>query len=183
MPAYRPAIERFHEKYRIDPEIGMWIESETGDAEWSPCWIWAAARSAKGYGSFRNEEKQTVQAHNYSYATFVGPIDPSLERAHQCFNRTCVNPKHIKQMTHRENVLQSRHPTILAYLEKRCVKGHPIEGDNVRVETNGSLRCKKCFTEYQAAYHMANRTKRLERMREYGRNHPRSKRGTYDLSS
>lgn len=66
------------------------------------CVIWPFAK-ANGYGVF-TANKQRHQAHRYVCETIYGPA-PSAEHhaAHLCGVKDCVNPRHIRWATPREN--------------------------------------------------------------------------------
>ena len=67
------------------------------------CWLWTGARvSARGYGVFRLDGRNVV-AHRVSYAWAYGPIPSGYEVDHMCFERGCVNPEHLRLLTHQEN--------------------------------------------------------------------------------
>ena len=127
MPAYRPLLDRFVEKFELDPETG--------------CWNWAASISRKGYGRFQVASKKAVEAHRVSYEIFVGDIPPGLEIDHKCRNRRCVCPSHLRAITHRENTDHDRRKT-------QCENGHPYtEGSYYLYKTKHGVGrwCKQCF--------------------------------------
>jgi hypothetical protein len=66
------------------------------------CWEWNNFLNPSGYGQFYNGKKM-IPAHRFSYETFVGPLNPKLEICHQCNNKLCVNPKHLRQDTKSSN--------------------------------------------------------------------------------
>ena len=80
-------LERFQSKYIIDQETG--------------CYLWTGAK-CKGYGVIKIKGK-IIRSHRFSFENFVGPLDPNLEICHCCNNKSCVNPKHLRQDTSSSN--------------------------------------------------------------------------------
>lgn len=66
------------------------------------CWLWQAYLSPDGYGGFRDEHGQT-RAHRYCYLTLVGPLEPGEEVDHRCRNKSCVNPRHLRPASSKQN--------------------------------------------------------------------------------
>jgi len=66
------------------------------------CWYWNAAKIKK-YGIF-NFAGSTYRAHRFSYMMFKGAIREGLEIRHTCNNPSCVNPFHLLDGTHQDNM-------------------------------------------------------------------------------
>ena len=65
------------------------------------CWLWTGA-TAGGYGIFRIDGGNQV-AHRVVYMWTNGTIPPGAEVDHMCFNHGCVNPEHLRLLSHSLN--------------------------------------------------------------------------------
>jgi HNH endonuclease len=98
----------------------------------SGCWIWNGTVNFRGYPSGYFNGKLRA-AHRVSHELFNGPLIAGLEILHECDVKECVNPKHLRQGTHKENmqdaVKRGRTRTALAMAARKInrVKGeaHP----------------------------------------------------------
>lgn len=77
----------------------FWSKTEVTNAG---CWRWTAATRG-GYGIFGLRRASTVSAHRLAYEMLVGPIPEGMQIDHICRNRSCVNPRHLHVVTHRQN--------------------------------------------------------------------------------
>ena len=111
----------------------------------SGCWEWQGEILANGYGRICHNQKRSL-AHRWSYMQHVGPIPDDLVIDHECNNKRCVNPEHLRPMTQQENVLRSE--TDLAAINARkthCIRGHAFDSVNTYVNpTTGARRCRAC---------------------------------------
>ena len=100
---------------RGELEFRFWKHvDKRGDDE---CWEWKADVTRGGYGSlWNNDIKRNVSAHRLSYEIHYGKIDKGMLVLHSCDNKKCVNPKHLRQGTVKENV----HEAIDRGLRQKC---------------------------------------------------------------
>lgn len=131
----RPLLERFNEK----------VEKTSG------CWFWTAYVDQCGYGRIQ-VGRTSRHAHRVAFELFVAPIPAGLEIGHLCHVRSCVNPAHLRPMTHAENLRMSPHIAKNA-IRDACKRGHPMEDPNLRYLANGTRQCKACWV---ASYQRRN---------------------------
>lgn len=125
-PQYKTTEERFMSKL---------IKTDT-------CWIWKKP-GPQGYGAFHYIDRDYA-AHIVSYLLFVGDVPNGMELDHQCRNRTCVNPEHLKPMTHQENVRIGEGHAGVNARKTHCNRGHEFDYWNTYIRLNGNRRCRKC---------------------------------------
>ena len=95
---------------RLLPDVAAryWQNIEKGEGK-DACWIWTGARSAKGYGLFRQRSgrwTRVVRAHRLSYVMHVGPIPGGYHVLHSCDEPACVRPEHLRLGTDAENIAE-----------------------------------------------------------------------------
>ena len=72
--------------------------------EASGCWTWLHGIHPNGYGYVgRGSERR--YAHRAYYEAARGPLPPGVEIHHECRNKSCVNPDHLKPLTPSEHTL------------------------------------------------------------------------------
>lgn len=113
------------------------------------CWEWQRYRHRGLYGQL-NLGQYKGAAHRYSYMVHIGPIPAGLTVDHLCFNPPCVNPDHLRLLTHADNAANQRD----AY-KTHCIRGHEYTPENTYLRTggNGKRECKTCHRDRQRGYH------------------------------
>lgn len=121
----------------------------------SGCWIWIGNSTHDGYGRMmvidQNGKQRPIRAHRISYAANKGPFEKSQIVRHECDVPFCVNPDHLLLGTQQENLqdMRSRNREngagVYNRLKTHCNAGHPLFGDNLRIEgKREARRCKAC---------------------------------------
>lgn len=87
---------------------------------------------------------KTPLSHRWIYEYYYRQICPDLTIDHLCRNRACVNPVHLEQVTMKINNLRGNSMSIINMRKTDCNKGHPLSGENLRIENGGGRRCKTC---------------------------------------
>lgn len=122
--------ERFPREYVVDPD---------------GCWLWQGEISHNGYGRFRISKGKRIQAHRWSYLTFIGPIPDGWHVDHVCKVRRCVNPDHLEAVTAWENNARSKSPSAKHLLQTHCIRGHDFSDPAILYITpDGRRQCRPC---------------------------------------
>jgi hypothetical protein len=80
----------------------FWDKVQIGGLD--ECWEWAAALNKGGYGVFgTNHDYGTQLSHRIAYILTHGKIPQGILILHSCDNRSCCNPIHLFQGSHKDN--------------------------------------------------------------------------------
>jgi hypothetical protein len=105
-----------------------------------------------------NGKPRNTRAHIITWTEKNGPVPKGKELDHfrfpkSCIGPVCCNPRHVTPKTHRENSLRSNSPTAINARKKKCIRGHLLDGDNLRVKVRkgrpDGRECKKCDRDLQ----------------------------------
>jgi hypothetical protein len=139
--------------------VRFWRNVVKGDNE--SCWNWVGRKDKDGYGRFAFKPKHYL-AHKFLYERTKGKVPLGLELDHLCFNRACVNLKHLEPTTGRQNILRGSSPSAVNSRRTKCKNGHPFDLFNTYIATREDGRhrrqCKSCRRIAEEKYRLATST-------------------------
>lgn len=109
------------------------------------CWSWTASKGRR-YGDISYGGKSLI-AHRVAYVLQIGPIPDGMVLDHLCRNQKCVNPAHLQPVESKENILRGIGWGAQNARKTHCPKGHPYEGENLRIRPSGRRECLTCKRE------------------------------------
>ena len=102
---------RWARRVRIDPESG--------------CHLWTGVPNQRGYAQTTIGTDRMVLVHRVALVAVLGrDIMAGMEVDHTCRTRHCVNPKHLREVTHHENTLYASEAVT------HCKNGHEFNEKN-----------------------------------------------------
>ncbi len=119
------------------------------------CWEWSGSVEPSGYGRIQIA-RQGYMVHRLSYELLVGPIPDGLCLHHECENRLCARPDHLRPVTRAEHI----------YLHKmwerrtqgdHCARGHALTIENTIFRGRHGRRCRTCQNASQRAAYWRHR--------------------------
>lgn len=126
------------------------------------CWVWRLSKDRNGYGKLhitRPDGRRTVVVpHRWLYEQVIGRVQTGFELDHAaCQRRECVNPAHLEQVTHLENMRRSdrlgRRPQI------SCQRGHSLRDAYKNNQAGTRRTCRHCALFRKAKYKLAKKNK------------------------
>lgn len=110
------------------------------------CRVFLGHKGKNGYGQVSLNGK-LVLVHRYCWELANGPIPQALLIDHQCRNRGCCNPDHLRVVTKRVNNIENSVSPFAANCAKtHCCRGHEFTEQNTGVH-HGRRRCKACHRD------------------------------------
>lgn len=95
------------------------------------CWIWLGTHNRKGYPMLYIAGRY-VYAHRVTYEATVAAIPDGMELDHLCHNRGCLNPAHLKAVTHVDHL-------------RRHGKLNELGVTEIRISTEGASALARRF--------------------------------------
>jgi hypothetical protein len=132
-------------------------------------WIFTGYLNKDGYGQTYYKKKQH-QAHRFCYEFFVAKIPKGKHIDHKCRVRSCVNPKHLRVVTPRENALFNSESTSAKNFRKtHCNKGHEFNNKNTKFDINGFRICRTCSLQWNKTTRENAKKNNPEKITTYNR--------------
>lgn len=114
------------------------------------CLIYTGALTSKGYGSIKIRGK-VFAAHRLSYEVNNGKIPRGLFVLHSCDRRPCIEPKHLRVGTYKDNsedmwrrLRNKNSPAYKNKMKTHCRYGHRFTKENTIVPYLGARNCREC---------------------------------------
>jgi hypothetical protein len=114
------------------------------------CWQWTGGHTASGYGHISVGAGVCRMAHRVSWELHRGPIPDGHQIDHLCRNPSCVNPDHLEPVPPGLNTARGFGVGALNAEKTHCLRGHPFDGPNLRME-RGKRICRACKNVRQRA--------------------------------
>lgn len=100
-----------------------------------------------GLKSAKDGLRFTALAHRVSWLLHGGDFNRGMVIDHKCRNRSCVNPAHLREVTHQFNTLIGESIQAMNAKKTHCKRGHEFTPENTR--TSGRSRsCRACQREH-----------------------------------
>lgn len=131
------------EKATIKYKDFFWSKVEKPD--YTDCWFWNGYITPKGYGRYAIYGQTAFYAHRFALVSSGVAIPKSKVVDHICKNRSCVNPKHLRLVSIRQNTLENSESNPAKNLRKtHCIRGHKLI-----LKYKSGRRCKECMIAAQ----------------------------------
>lgn len=136
------------------------------------CWEWTMAKAHAGHGRMSVMHKYNRVVHRVYWELLYGPVPKNRVLDHFiCDNPPCINPAHLKMVSHWENTFRGTNPIAMNTRKTHCKFGHPFNEQNTRYHVNpqGGRKNRACITCARAKCHKQD-IARTQRYRAQGLN-------------
>ena len=101
--------KRSRSSIHLSPVVRVFsrIENDTDTG----CWNYTGQLDGGGYGVLnlrKGKSKWGIKVHRLMWEHYNGPIPKGMFILHQCDNRRCCNPAHLRPGTHQENMDEAK---------------------------------------------------------------------------
>lgn len=104
----------------------------------SECWRWTRSTGSHGRGQVSHRGR-VVLAHRVAWQLANGRLPPRWVVRQTCRDGLCCNPAHLVAVHGSVAVADNRNRE-----KVNCPRGHPYEGENLRVTSRGHRACRSC---------------------------------------
>ena len=135
---------------RKDPQMRFWPKINfdgpiaKNDPTLGECWDWTGNFGSGPYGLFWDGDRM-MNSHKFAYESAHGEVPEGLVLDHfACDRKSCVNPDHLKPVTHQVNSLRSTSVAARHAAATHCPHGHEYNIENTYIRPDGKGR--GCYT-------------------------------------
>lgn len=139
-------------KYKDIPDMSWeqrerFLSSFTA-ADNDSCWKWTSRKNKPGYGLFKFNGTE-YYSHRIAYHLWGNDLSNELVLDHICRNKSCINNKHLRQVTNSVNVKENTiSPCFKNSIKTHCKYGHEFTKENTLQKKDGR-RCRTCKRSYE----------------------------------
>lgn len=116
------------------------------------CWTPTQKPMPSGYVSCHFYNEGTKLLHRVFYETFNKAVGTDMVIDHLCRNRSCVNPKHLEEVTIKENILRGKGIAANNNRKTHCKEGHEFNNKNTYITFKNQRSCRVCHKLYMRVY-------------------------------